>query len=137
MVHALERASKLVRLGGIVVVVHDGRTPPSLELHQGTTHSVAGRLHDHEGFPMVRLADQAVDSLIDTGQLALIKHNEFTYRTRIASYAGFLEWLDKQWDTSYLPERVKDSIEAGFLKGDGETFVIVHRQARIRSLKVV
>ena len=123
--------------GGTVIVVHDGRNPPTIELHQGPTQTVAGWLQDHEGFPMVRLADQAVDFLIDSGRFTLIDQNEFVYRTLIDSYDGFIEWMDKQWETSYLPVQIEDKIKARFLEGGEDMVIIVHRQARIRSLRVV
>jgi hypothetical protein len=137
MVHALESARDVVVPGGIVLVVHDGRIPPTIELHQGPTHTKAGWLHDHEGFPMVRRSDQAVDGLLDSGQFTLINQNEFVYRTHIDSYDGFLEWLDKQWETSYLPAQTEELIKARFVEGGKDTIVIVHRKARIRSLRVI
>lgn len=136
MVHALERAKDIVGPGGIVIVVHDGRIPPTIELNQGPARTIAGWLHDHEGFPMVRRADQAVDSLLVSGQFTLINQSEFVYRTRIDSYDGFLEWMDQQWETTYLTVQTEELIKARFAEGGKDTIVIVHRKARIRSLQV-
>jgi hypothetical protein len=136
MVHALESAGDLVIAGGIVIVVHDGRTPPTIEIQQGLKHTTVGWLQDHEGFPMVRRADQAVDSVIDSGRFTPLNQSAFVYRTLIDSLVGFNEWLDKKWETSYLPADTKEEIEVRFLEGKKDMIVVVHRQARIRSLRV-
>jgi hypothetical protein len=137
MVHALERASDMVRRGGVLIVVHDCPIPPSIEIHQGTSHSIAGWLYDIEGFPFIREADKAVDRLIESGQAALVNHRLFPYHTQIDSYDGFCEWLDKQWETSYLPAHIDQRIKGRFLAGGTETTVFIYRQARIQSLKIL
>ena len=136
MVHALERASELVRRGGVLIVVHDSPLPPSIEIHQGSDYSIAGRLYDKEGFPFIREADKAVDRMIDSGQAALVNHRVFPYHTQIDTYEGFCEWLDKQWETSYLPALIDQRIKDKFLTGGTGTSVLIYRQARIQSLKI-
>lgn len=137
MVHALEIAGDLVGPGGVVVVAHDKRTPPTIELHQGPSHSIAGWLHDNEGFPMIRLADQAVENMIESDQFRLIDQSVFVYRTCIDSRNGFREWLDAQWETSFLPDQIAALIEAFYIEGGDETTAIVQREAWIRSLRVL
>ena len=137
MVHALERASDLVRRGGVLIVVHDSLIPPSIEIHQGNNHSVAGRLYDDEGFPLIREADRAVVRLIESGRAALASHRAFPYHTQIDSYGDFCEWLDEQWETSYLTAHIDQRIKSRFLAGGTETSVFIYRQARIQSLKIL
>lgn len=137
MVHALERASELVRRGGVLIVVHDSPLPPSIEIHQGSDHSMAGWLSDREGFPFIREADSAVESLIESGQAALMNHRVFPYHTQIDTYEDFCQWLDKQWETSYLPAHIDKRIQDNFLAGGTGTSVLIYRQARIQSLKIL
>ncbi len=137
MVHALERVRDILKSGGIMVVVHDSPIPPSIEIHQGSNHSFAGWLYDKERFPLIREADQAVDTVIDSGLVTLSNHRIFPYRTQIDSYEGFREWLEKQWETSFLPIHTDQRVRARFLAGVAGTRVDIHRQARIRSLKII
>jgi len=136
MVHALESASELTRRGGVLIIVHDTPISPSIELHQGADQSIAGWLYDMERFPLIREADRAVDQLIESGHVALTSNRVFSYQTRIDSYEGFREWLDKQWETSYLPAHTEQRIEGRLLAGGTGTRVFINRQARIWSLKI-
>ena len=136
MVYALERACELVKPGGILIVVHDNPLPPAIEIHRGTDHSIAGWMYDRERFPFIREADAAVEELVRSGRVTMAKHRVFPYHTKITSYEGFQEWLDKQWKTSYLPEHIDQRIKGRFLAGGSGTAVHIHHQAAIRSLKV-
>jgi hypothetical protein len=136
MVHALESASELTRRGGVLIIVHDTPISLSFELHQGADQSIAGWLYDMERFPLIREADRAVDQLIEFGHVALTSNRVFPYQTRIDSYEDFREWLDKQWETSYLPAHIEQRMEGRFLAGGTGTRVFINRQARIWSLKI-
>jgi hypothetical protein len=136
MVHALERACELIRSDGILIVVHDSPIPPAIKIQQGADHSIAGWLYDRERFPFIREADAAVEEVLQKGDVSLLKHRVFPYLTRISSYQGFQEWLEQQWDTSYLPEHVDQMIQSRFLAGSPGTAVHILNQGNIRSLRV-
>jgi hypothetical protein len=137
MVHALMRTKQFLKSGGTVVIVHDTPFAPYIEIGQGTSRSPAGWLYDNERFPLIRAADQAVDAVIDAGLMKATSQRVFLYQKQIQSYEGFREWLEKKWETSFLPIHTDQLVRARFLAGESDTYVYIHRQARIRSLRSI
>jgi hypothetical protein len=138
MVHALERAQELVTPGGALIVVHDRPLMPVVELHQDPKHKVVGWLQDEEGFPLLLQADEAVASYVRSSLLLVDDDDrrDFSYRTQIDSLEAFTEWVEKQWDTSYLPTQLEELIEKSFIEDERRTKVIVYREARVRKITV-
>ena len=136
MVHALERASELVKPAGQVVVVHDSLIPPFVEIQQGRTSEIAGWLKDDDRFPMIRKADDAVAKVVDGGILSLLRWRVFAYRTHFDSLEGFKAWLDKQWETTTDPQAILNRVERSFRRHGRETVAFAYRQAGIRSFRV-
>jgi len=137
MVHALEKAEELVSPGGVLVVVHDRPLMPVVELHQDPKHKVVGWLQDEEGFPLLLQADGALASYIESSlKLLDDDRRDFSYCTQIDSLEGFTQWVEKQWDTSFLPFQLEELIEKSFIEDEQRTKVIVYREARIRKITV-
>ncbi len=136
MVHALTKAVELVRPGGSIVDVHDSRTPPSIEIIRGTDRTAVGWLSDHEGFPMLRLADEALEKVIDRGLLIKEAELEIHYHTKADSFDAFLEWLDEQWETSYLEAKIERRVRTMFSEGGDGISAIIRRSAYARNLIV-
>jgi hypothetical protein len=85
---------------------------------------------------MLRLADEALKKVIDIGLLVKETEREIHYHTQADSFDAFMEWLDKQWETSYLEVKIERRVKTMFERGGEGVRAIMRRSACIRNLKV-
>lgn len=135
MVHALRKTRSLLRPAGFVLEVHDVPRPPRIEVHTPLAEYFAGYLLSYIDFGDLRLAEEALDQVVEDGQFSILGEHFFNYPIRADSFADLEDLLSESWDDSYLTEgtakRIKDLIKSV----EGETKIVLVLTARLTILR--
>jgi hypothetical protein len=106
MVHALEKAYRLLRPRGLLVNLHAQPTPARLEVHAGGGVSEAGALEDRSDFETERLAWQAVDDVLGRGLFRVERELTYDFEVHARTLREFRDWLAETWETAFLPKKI-------------------------------
>lgn len=131
MVHALRKVKTLLNPGGCILAIHDLVDPPRITV-QSTQHQFyAGQLFSDTDFENQRLANQAIDLLVQDGSFTSSQFNIFENLIRLDSFTSFQEWLDETWESAYLTDQTQNKIIELTSQMGAQAEVVVHMLSRI------
>ena len=134
MVHALERSHKLLVPGGKLLDFHSLPIPPQIDLEFKNGTAPAGPLLDRTNFETYRQAFEALDEVVGRRLFALELGYRDEYHILMDTYDDFEEWLNDQWDTSYLPLPTDAAIQKALEETETVKRFVVTRQAKVTGL---
>jgi hypothetical protein len=127
MVHALETAHDLLKIGGVLIDIHPNGQPPVIEAHVGREIRVAGYLEETDDFVEYFEADDALADVSGRGLFELEREGLFTFMLHALTIKELADHLEAEWSDSLLREETKE--QAKKLMGEpGEGRKIVLRE---------
>ena len=137
MVHALEKAHSLLKPDGVLIDIHDLPEFPEFEVHTGGQAHYAGKMLDNSRFERLRQTDAALAQAVSQNLFVVAVERVFDYNIHADSLDAFREWLDVQWDTSYLPDETAKLINDLMRQGGATAAIIIDRSARMTRLRAI
>jgi len=134
MVHALEKVKPWLVPGGYILIVHDLVTPPRIEVHAQGQHKYAGQLFSDSGFENQRMADQAIDQVVQGGLFSSSQSHIFENYDRADSLTSLLDWLAETWESAYMTDGTKRKVDDLVEQMGWESEVVLHMITRIVKL---
>ena len=134
MVHALEKASRLLQNGSKLIEAHD--IPRSFLIAVRTAEKTvpAGRIQSHNKFEQLRQTDAALAAVVRNGMYIPEQEQILDYKIYVDSLDDFSEWLNKQWEGTYLSKKTSKTIDNMMRSGSEKTEIVICRSARMRRL---
>lgn len=135
MVHALRKAARNLKPGGIILEVHDLIDPPRIEIHSSEGEEFAGQLLSDNDFENQRHADQAIGEVIEEGSLYSGRAVVFENYIRADTIDSLNDWLDEEWESAYIPEGTRRKVVDLVAQSGGESEVVLRMVSRLMELK--
>ncbi len=135
MVHALRKAARNLKPGGIILEVHDLIDPPRIEIHSSEGEEFAGQLLSDNDFENQRHADQAIGEVIEEGSLYSGRAVVFENYIRADTFDSLNDWLDEEWESAYIPEGTRRKVVDLVAQSGGESEVVLRMVSRLMELK--
>ncbi len=135
MVHALRKAIRCLKPGGVILEVHDLLDPPRIEVHSPVGEIFAGQLLSTNDFENQRRADQAIGEVIEKGALQSGRSIVFEYFIRSDTFDEFNNWLEEEWESEYIPEGTKQKAVDLVAQVGNESEVALRMVSRLIELK--
>ena len=134
MVHALKKVQQMLKPGAPVLVVHDTVDSPRITVQYLDQSRYAGQLNSDTSFENQRLADQAIDELVQQGIFSANNFTIFENDIRADSLADFTDWLAESWESAYLSPGTRAKIAELVENWGGEAEIVLHMISRIIQL---
>lgn len=134
MVHALRKTHSLLQLNGIVLEVHDVPRPPRVEVHSTEGEYFAGYLLSTIDFKDQRLAEEALEQVVEDGQFSILGEHLFNYSICADTFADLEDLLSESWENSYLTEGTAKRIKDLISMAEGEAKIVLALSARLTIL---
>ena len=134
MVHALKKVKQMLKPGAPILVVHDTVDPPRITVQYLDQSRYAGQLKSDTSFENQRLADQAIDQLVQEGIFSASKFKIFENDIRADSLPDFTDWMADSWESAYLPPGTREKIAELVEIWGSEAEVVLHMISRIIQL---
>jgi ribonucleotide reductase alpha subunit len=134
MVHALVKVKQVLKPGAPILVVHDTVDSPRITVQYLDQSRYAGLLNSDTSFENQRLADQAIDQLVQQGIFSASNFRIFENDIRADSLADFTEWLADSWESAYLPPGTREKIAELVENWGSEAEIVLHMISRIIQL---
>jgi hypothetical protein len=135
MGHALEKAHRLLRPGGMLMESHFSGEPFSLEVHHQGQIKHTGPLERTNVFETFKQAKAALDQVVKTGLFWPVAERVFDYLVYADSLGVLREWADESY--LIIDDRVVRKINELVLGTGGAAQVVLRRQVRVGRLKRV
>jgi hypothetical protein len=135
MVHALERAASCLKLGGVILEIHDLVDPPRIEVHSNLGEIFAGQLLSDNNFENQRQADQAINQLIAGGKLASDQATIFENYIRADSFDSMIDYLQEEWESAIIPAGTGQKVIDLVTRAGENSEVVLRMVTRINLLK--
>lgn len=135
MVHALEKSQSLLELSGVVLEIHDLPRPSPIEIHTPGGVFFAGYLLSSIDFKDLRLAEKALDKVVEDGQFSITGEHLFNYSICANTFAELEELLSESWDDSYLADGTAKRIKSLIRNSEGEVKIVMRLTARLTVLR--
>lgn len=136
MVHALEKAGRLLNNGSKLLEAHDLTRSFRVEVRRAGISATAGRIQSRNKFERLRQTDAAIASVVRNGLFIPEDERVLDYNIYIDSLDAFSEWLDKQWEGTYLSEKTSEAIDEMMRKANEKPEIVIHRSARMMRLRL-
>ncbi len=134
MVHALKKVKPWLSPEGYILVIHDLVDPPRIEIHNQNQQHYAGQLFSKDGFENQRMADQAIDQVVQEGLFSSSQSQIFENYDRADSLTSLLDWLAETWESTYMTDGTKRKIDDLVEQMGWESEVVLHMLTRIVKL---
>ena len=134
MVHALKKVKPWLSPEGHILVIHDLVDPPRIEVHNQNQQLYAGQLFSDNGFENQRMADQAIDQVVQEGLFSSSQPHIFENYDRADSLTSLLDWLAETWESTYMTDGTKRKIDDLVEQMGWESEVVLHMLTRIVKL---
>lgn len=134
MVHALRKIRRLLGRGGILIDIHDPPQPDRIEVHSDGLERYAGLLLDHTDFESQKLADQALDLVVEEGLFIKDEVQTFEYLIHSDTLEALQKHMEEAWDTEYIPRDTYDKIIELMQEAKGAAEIIIRIPSRITRL---
>lgn len=137
MVHALEKAHRLLKPGGVVVDVRDIDDPARVEVHDGARVSLAGRVVDRSDFDDERQALAALAQVVEDGLFVMEEERLFDHNLHAETLDVLRKYIADEWENTILPEETAQKAVELMSRAADDAEVIVRFSAwmaRLRSL---
>jgi hypothetical protein len=131
MVHALEKVRTLLNPDGCILAIHDLVDPPRISVQSTQYQYYAGQLFSDNNFENQRMADQAIDLVVQEGSFTASQFNIFENLIHIESFTSLQEWLDDTWESAYLTDQTQNKIIELADQLGAQAEVVVHMISRI------
>ncbi|MGB5846651.1 MAG: hypothetical protein WBG94_19575 [Anaerolineales bacterium] len=134
MVHALNKVNTCLCPGGYILVIHDLIQPALVEVHSQDRHLYAGQMFSDNGFENQRLADLAIDQVIQDGLFSSDRSHIFENFIRADSLESLLNWLADNWKSAYMTAGTQRKVGEMVAQMGSEAEVVLHLISRIVKL---
>lgn len=137
MGHALEKAHRLLKPGGVLMESHFTGEPFSLEVHYQGEVKHAGPIDRVNDFEMFKQAKAALDQAVKAGLFWPVAERVFDYLVYADSLEALREWWDESSSHLIIDDRVVRKVNKLVLGTGGTAQVALRRQVRVGRLKRV
>ena len=134
MVHALDKSRSFLRPNGNLLNVHDLPRPPRIEVHTPVAEYFAGYLLSYIDFRDLRLAEEALEQVVEDGQFSILGEHLFNYPICADTFADLEDLLSESWDDSYLTEGTANRIKELIRMAEDEAKIVLGLTARLTIL---
>ncbi len=135
--HALQKVKSLLNPQGYILVVHDLVDPPRITVQYQDQIAYAGQLFSDTGFENQRLADLAIDEVVQQGVFTAPDFQTFENEMRADSLTALLEWLEESWESAYLSPGTQDKIRELVELYGSDAEIVIHMLSRITRLEPI
>jgi hypothetical protein len=135
MVHALEKAVSCLNSEGVILEIHDLVDPPRIEVHSDKGELFAGQLLSDNNFENQRLADQAINQVIASGQLSSDRSVVFENFAHADTIASLTNWLEEEWESAYIPADSFEKVNDLVAKAGEKSEVVLRLISRLNLLR--
>lgn len=111
MVHALERAHRLLKGNGRLIDIHPLGEPPPIEVRLGPEIHPVGWLREEDDYIEYVQASQAIETVIKRGLFVQEKQGTFAHITYADTLADLQHYLAKEWQDAFIENVVAGRIE--------------------------
>jgi hypothetical protein len=137
MGHALEKAHRLLKPGGVLMESHFSGEPFSLEVHHQGEVKPAGPIDRADDFEMFKQAKAALDQAVKEGLFWPVVECVFDYLVYADSFDALREWWDEPLSQFMIDDKVVRKVNELVLGTGGAAQVVLRRQVRVGRLKRV
>jgi hypothetical protein len=135
MVHALEKASRLLTSAGCVLDIHPLPIPPSIEVRLGDHVELAGWIREEDDYVQYSQAEEAVAEIVRRGIAVIEDRRVFPFVTHAQTLSDLQIHLSEEWQDAFIEEQTAGRIE-DLLRTQGHDREILVREtvsiARLR-----
>ena len=111
MVHALERAQRLLKRNGRLIDIHPSGEPPPIEVRLGQEIYHVGWLCEEDDYIEYLQANEAIDEAVARHLYARERAGIFAYTTYADTLADLQSYLETEWHDAYIEDVVAGRIE--------------------------
>jgi hypothetical protein len=126
-----------LRPGGLLLDIRPAPQRPWVEIQRGESVATLGQIDDSYRFGTLRVADAAVQTMIDAGRFARERDVTFTFVYHLDSVDDWLEHMSENWSSATLaPDLIARAREALPSGVEGELRIPrLIRAARLRRIE--
>lgn len=137
MGHALEKAHRLLKSGGVLMESHFTGEPFSLEVHHQGEVKHAEPMDRTDDFEMFKQAKAALDQVVKAGLFWPVAERVFDYLVYADSFDALRQWWDEPLSQLMIDDKVVRKVNELVLGTGGVAQVVLRRQVRVGRLSRV
>jgi hypothetical protein len=101
-VNALERMWKALCPGGLLLDIRPAPERPWVQIWRGESVTTVGQIDDSYRFGTLKVADAAVQTVVDAGRFAWDRDVSFTFNYHLDSVDAWLDYMAEHWSSAIL-----------------------------------
>jgi hypothetical protein len=135
-VNALERMWSTLRPGGLLLDIRPAPERPVVQVWRGESVTTVGQIDDSYRFGTLKVADAAVQTLVDAGRFARDRDVNFTFVYHLDSIDAWLAYMAEHWNSATIgPDLIARAHEVLPSGTEGELRISrIIRATRLRRL---
>ncbi len=131
MVHALDKAHRVIRPGGALLDIHPLPDEPLLEVRVDEVRHAAGVIHETDDGIEYRQAEAALADAIREGLFRVEIDEQLEFRRYADSLADLQQYFAEAWKDAFIDPPVARRIETLLATPRAGTELIVREQIRM------